>query len=81
MMNKYFQVMEYADNPVGANFYYCKEEEKKEVISKLNGNFTEKEISKKEYELEQKQIYRKNYYSMTGKWLSEEELNRAYKKI
>lgn len=75
---KYYEIMEIADNPVGANFYYCTGDKKEEILSKIKGNFDVKEISKDEYEEEKKQIYRKNYYKMTGKWLSEEELTLAY---
>jgi hypothetical protein len=63
---KYYRIMEYADNPVGANFYYVTEDEKEEVIKKLDGNYDIDEISKEEYEQEMKIIERKNYFLATG---------------
>jgi hypothetical protein len=58
--------MEYADNGVGANFYYVNEIEKNEVIKDLKNHYKITEINKKEYEQEQKRIENKNYYLATG---------------
>jgi hypothetical protein len=74
---KYFQIMEFADNPVGANFFYVTESEKDEVIGSLKNNYELTEIPESEYAQARKQLYRKSFHLMTGHWLSDEELEEC----
>ncbi len=71
---KYYLLMELADNPVGANFYHCTENDL-DQLKEIHGISSVDEISKEQYDLEERRCFRRNYHLATGHWLTEEELD------
>lgn len=63
--DKYFSLMRYANNPVGADFTYCTETELHEVKKEFNPIVVE-EISKEDYDYEMERIHRKFMRLATG---------------
>ena len=62
---KYYQLMRYADNSVGADFGYATEDEVEEMKEDFKPNHTE-EISKEDYEDGLARVHRMNTRMLTG---------------
>lgn len=65
---KYYQLMRYADNAVGAVFYYCNENELENVIAEFEPDDT-REITKERYDEEIERNKKRAFYLMTGHWV------------
>ena len=65
---KYYSLMKYANNAVGAVFRHCTEQELEKVTEEFEPDYTN-EISKEEYEDALKTEHKRGVWMATGHWI------------